>query len=125
MGSHSDDDNLIAPKQLRELAEQAQARSIAEHLANLERRALGMSERQQNVVTAGHDGEQVLHEAQHKGFLIRRMPDDPDRVLRISVGAPEWDRNQAYLVFRGKPDAVCRLLERSLGALRRALRDSP
>lgn len=118
MGSHSDGDSPLPPKALSELSGAARARGIREHVESLERRAIAMSERGENLITAGRDGEAVLGEWRRRGILIRRMPDDPDKVLRISIGAPEWAGNQAYLVFRGDPSKVRDLLRRAEKALR-------
>jgi hypothetical protein len=66
-----------------------------------------------NLITVGRDGEQVLFDEAHAGILFRRLPDDPDRVLRVSIGVPEWDSQQAYLIFRGDPAKVFDLPRRS------------
>lgn len=118
MGSHSDHDSPLPPKALSELFEAEKERGIRQCVENLERRAAEMSERGENLITAGRDGERVLGEWRRRGVLIRRMEDDPDRVLRISIGAPEWAGNQAYLVFRGEPFKVRDLLRRAEKALR-------
>lgn len=123
MGSHRDEDVPLVPKALRELAEsdmKSPAEAISEAMASLRQRADELTLQRRNLITAGRDDESVLAEAREKGILIRRLEDDPDRVLRISVGAPVWDLNQAYLVFRGDPDEVYRLLRRAMRAIAKA-----
>lgn len=67
MGSHSDNDSPLPPKALSELAKAHKERSIREHIENLERRAVAMSERGENLITAGWDGERVLGEWRRRG----------------------------------------------------------
>ena len=74
-----------------------------------------------NLITAGRDGERVLFNEPARGVLVRRLPDDPDRVLRISIGCPEWDSQQAYLVFRGESSRVYDLLRKALKAMQSTL----
>ena len=116
MGSHSDKDTLIPPKILSDLFASEGQGSISDRMANLERRAVKMSEKGENLLTAGRDGESVLLEEHRNGVLIRRLPADPDGVLRISIGAPEWADDQAYLVFRGDPNRVRSLLHQTMAA---------
>jgi hypothetical protein len=114
MGSHYDEDAPIRPKALQELFEQEKdGRSPAELEVALRRRMLEACDQGTNLITAGQDGEQVIFNKTHGGILFRRLPDDPDRVLRVSIGMPEWDTNQAYLIFRGDPAKVFDLLRRS------------
>lgn len=53
-------------------------------------------------------------------WSIIREPDDKIAKVRISLGQPK-DFEGAYIVFRGKPEDVIKLLEESLLEARRTL----
>ena len=117
MASHSDDDHGLR-KQLRRVLEDFPDEETAlSTVSRLRQRGEEMTLRRENEITAGKVGEEVLYDGMHKGVLVRRLPDDPDGVLRISVG--EYG-GQAYLVFRGNMQSVDALLSRALKALRKA-----
>jgi hypothetical protein len=117
MGSHQDIDSPIDAKRLREMFETEKTEGVAKSIERLEKRAMELSDQGKNIITAGMDGEMLLFEARRNGFLIRRLPDDPDRVLRASVGAPTFDDQQAYLVIRGNPVQLYDLLRKATKAL--------
>lgn len=106
MGSHRDQDSPIIPKELREMFQK-----------DLEERAERMTALRENVITAPRSDEEIKWEHRADGLLIRCLADDPARVVRISIGTPEWDEQQAYFVFRGDLAVVHRLLARVLHEL--------
>lgn len=110
MGSHRDDDATIPKGFLGD---------IAEHMESVRKRAERMTFERANEITAGREGEEILSEKVSADFTIRQMPDDPDGVLRISIGEMPGMPNTAYLVFRGHPRAIEQLLERALARLQR------
>lgn len=99
MQSHDDYDSNSAWDQMRKAAER-------------------LTERGENLITAGAPHERPLSESTHGGFLIRHLPDDP-LCLRISIGeAPEHRMgDSAYLVYRGNRHVIRELLRRALYAL--------
>jgi len=99
MQTHDDYDGSAAFADLRKLAEEMTARG-------------------ENLITAGAPFERMVMEQQRGGFLVRQLPDDP-LAFRISIGAAHDKRlgESAYLVFRGDPATVRRLLERALAAM--------
>jgi hypothetical protein len=117
MGSHSDDDHKLR-KTMTRFIEEIPKESIADKLASLERRGEEMTLRRENEITAGKIGEEVLLEVQAKNLLVRRLPDDPDGVLRISLGSLG---ERGYLIFRGDPSEIDLLLARAVKALRKVL----
>lgn len=109
MQSHDDRSHQIPPEQLAELTKQ------------LETKAREMTKKKANEITAGAAGEGVLFEAEIDGIYIKRLPEDEHGVQRISIGrAPAIDRS-SYLVYRGDPSKILGLLERAVGALRKAI----
>ena len=112
MGSHRDEDSPIHPKAMRD---------IAEMRASLRERAEESTLQRENLITAGDIDERVLFETTARGLLVRRLEDDPDRVMRVSIGAPMWSPNEGYLVFRGDPAKVYALVKRAERVLRNAL----
>ena len=121
MGSHYDDDATIPPKFMRQLFEQEQQESIEKRMANLTERMKEATAAGKNLITAGRDGETLLFRQTASGMHVQRLPDDPDGVVRISIGVPEWDAMQAYLAFRGDPARVFDLLQRSVKVMRSML----
>jgi hypothetical protein len=121
MGSHRDEDSLLSPKLLGEMREVAMKEGLAQRERSLMRRMEEATEKGTNLITAGMDGEQVLFDKAARGILVRRLPDDPDDVLRISIGCPAWDHQQAYCVIRGNPAAIYDLLRRSVKVLQSML----
>ena len=118
MASHSDDDHEMRKSFAKVFMDQIPRETIAEKMASLNRRAEKMTMLRENEITAGSVGEEVLLEGQAKNLLVHRLPDDPDGVLRISVGSLG---ERGYCVFRGEPNEVDRLLSRAINALRRML----
>lgn len=88
-------------------------------LKALEEKAKEMVEKGESKITAGAPGEAPILEIDAGDFVIRRMPDDPLGVLRISVG--RVGNSGAYLVFRGEPAKIRSLFESALYALNRAM----
>jgi hypothetical protein len=71
------------------------------------------------IITQPAPGERVLWEYFMGHVLIRQLPDDP-LALRISIGEVSRD-GAMYLVFRGDPAEVGRVLMRAGRALNTAV----
>lgn len=86
-------------------------------MENLEQRMKRMTAEQRNTITAGTPGEKALIETGINGFLIRKLPDDPD-CLRISIGEPNHSTPGKYVVIRGDIERAERVIQEALDALR-------
>ena len=60
---------------------------FAERMERLRKRAERMTLDQENEITAGRDGEEVLLDTRSRGFAIQQLPEDRDGVLRIPTAA--------------------------------------
>ena len=114
MQSHSDNEHELRKMRIA-LEDEVPKEPLVQRL---ERRAVELSSRRENEITAGSIGEEVLYEGIHKGVHLRLLPDDPDQVLRVSVGGVA---DAKYLVLRGAPRQIDQLLTRALMALRQAI----
>ncbi|NNM31966.1 MAG: hypothetical protein HKO53_02820 [Gemmatimonadetes bacterium] len=85
-----------------------------------EERAQEMTQKAENIITAGHRSERSLGEWEAAGFGITRLPEDPLHARRISIGEADI-QGSAYLVFRGDPGKIVALLTRALSAAKEAL----
>jgi len=117
MQSHRDDDSMKGPdfSKFFESLEETK-------LSDLEKEAKRLTALRQNTITAGDTGEKPIAEWRSKGVNISKMPDDPNGVLRISIGGGKVVvRGSAeffgYCVLRGDRDKCIELLRRSLKAL--------
>ena len=72
------------------------------------------------LITTGQHGEQELESWKaSNGVHCRHLPDDPQGILRISVGGGEHlPVTLNYLTVRGKIGQCIDLLEKALAALR-------
>ena len=73
------------------------------------------------ALSVAADAVDVLFESVRRGVLIRRLEDDPDGVLRISIGEALYAAGSAYCIFRGSPESIERLLQKALRAVRRSI----
>jgi len=120
MGSHRDDDHEMR-KVFSDLLDTKSIDALmAERRSSLIKRAEEMTLRRENEITAGAIGEDVLYEGHHKGVFVRRLPDDPNGVVRISLGCAQ-EEGSAYLVVRGNPLGISRLLDKAVSAFRKAV----
>ncbi|MFZ2803979.1 MAG: hypothetical protein WA001_02035 [Patescibacteria group bacterium] len=119
MGSHRDDDAAIPAGVFQDMLGLKELRHD-ERLAAIRKEAEAMTLRGENRITAGEIGEAVLYDKEHRGIQVRRLPNDPLGVLRLSIGESPDMCSSAYLVFRGKRGQCIALLERALAALREA-----
>ncbi len=70
-------------------------------------------------ITVGADGEPILADYETGGVHIRKMPDDPQGILRISIGGGEdLPVTLNYCTYRGSRFACIELLEKVLAALK-------
>lgn len=98
MGSHADVDHGEKSRILDELRLKAEL----------------MSELGKNRVT----NDKVQKEWVHDDIRVQLLPDDPQGVLRISIGGhPDFDRSE-YCTFRGDQSKCIALLERCLSAIK-------
>ena len=98
MGSHQDVDHQEKSRVLDELRLKSEL----------------LSELGKNRVTA----DRVLEEWEHDSIRVQMLPDDPQGVLRISIGGhPDFERSE-YCNFRGDQARCIRLLERCLAAMK-------
>lgn len=73
-------------------------------------------------ITAGKKGENPLWEVNKGGMLVRRLPDDLQDILRISIGGGDHlpvDCN--YLVLRGDPEKCLILVRKAIKNLESVL----
>lgn len=83
-------------------------------LERLRLKAELMTELNKNTVTR----DRVVEEWKYDGIRVQMLPDDPDGVLRISIGGhPEFEHSE-YCNFRGDQGRCIALLERCLAAMR-------
>jgi len=85
-------------------------------LRDLVDRAELMTKEKSNVITAGDDDENPIRGWKHKGMSIQQLPDDPQGVLRISVGG---NVGFGYCTFRGSRTACRTLLQQALAGLQK------
>lgn len=71
-------------------------------------------------ITAGAPSEPVLAKWDHGQITIIQRPEDPQAILRISVGGGDRSPQNTvnYCVFRGNRTACAYLLEQAAKALR-------
>lgn len=89
-------------------------------IAALRKRADKAKKASASVITAGEQHEQELGSWKaSNGVHCRHLPDDPQGILRISIGGGEHlPVTMNYLVVRGKIGQCIDLLEKALVALR-------
>jgi len=87
-------------------------------LKTLGDRADRLSKAGKSKIAGGVDGEPVLAEWSHDNIFVRQMPDDEQKILRISVGGGDHlPATLNYLTFRGPRGECIDLLRRALKAL--------
>lgn len=97
----------------------AQSHSNDMHIYNqMKDKAKELSEAQENTITAGAPGENILFETEEDNMLIRRLSDDP-LALRISIGEANLSTGGIYCIFRGDPERTKKVLTKALNAIRR------
>jgi hypothetical protein len=96
----------------------ARSRIAKLFMDELEQRAGKIKSMERSKITGGTDGEPTLAEWQAEGVHVRQLPDDPQGILRISVGGGNHlPVSVNYLVFRGDRSACIDQLRRALKAL--------
>ena len=99
-----------------------QTHGDAEHnfITRLRERAANANAAAASVITAGEKDEQELGSWKaSNGVHCRHLPDDPQGILRLSVGGGEHlPVTMNYVVVRGKIGQCIELLEKALVALR-------
>lgn len=89
--------------------------SDKDFLDQLEARADRMRENLESRITAG---DAAIEEWTDEGITVRRLPNDPQGILRISVGGCDIPTRLHYCTFRGEREACIRELESALRALK-------
>jgi hypothetical protein len=92
-------------------------------MSRLKDRADAVLKAERSTITAGLPGERPLAQWEHSGISVRRMSEDEQCILRISIGggAPEGEPQLDYCVFRGDPHRCLFLMERAVEAMRSKL----
>lgn len=87
-------------------------------MAELQGRATEIKQQERSKITGGSDGEPILNRWQSNGVEVVQRPDDPQGILRISVGGgDDLPVSLNYLVFRGDRGQCVDLLRKALKAL--------
>ena len=88
-------------------------------LKELERRAKKIREAGQSQITGGIEGEEELARWEHGGIHVVVRPDDPQGIIRISIGGGhDLPVNLNYCTIRGDVGKCIALLEQAIAALR-------
>lgn len=119
MQSHEDSDFLDVPLR-RGFVDTPERQKFRESfLKQLSERADYLQQTGRAKITGGVDGEPILEEwTAENGIYVRRMPADPQGILRISVGGGDHlPVTVNYLTFRGERGQCIDLLRRALKAL--------
>lgn len=80
----------------------------------LKRRAVEMTAKRLNTITAGEPGQSPIAEWDHGSMHVTRLPEDAQGVLRVSIGG---NVGFGYCTFRGSREACRCLVEQALAAL--------
>lgn len=83
-------------------------------LEDLRRRAEIMKDLGKNRIA----NEKVVEEWTHDAIRVQMLPNDPNGVLRISIGGHDDLKPSEYCNFRGDQGRCIRLLERCLAAMK-------
>ena len=82
----------------------------------LEGRSTEMLKRRLSTITAGDEQDEVLFERMRGKVSIRQFAPDQD-CLRISIGEVNSSNREKYLVFRGDPRRVRKVLQRMVAEM--------
>lgn len=87
-------------------------------MSDLEKRAAEIKRQERSKITGGEHGEPVLAEWKSNNVMVTQRPDDPQGILRISIGGGDMlPVSLNYCVFRGSRGLCVDLLRRALKAL--------
>lgn len=119
MQTHPDHDaNSPILDKFRQQLEDADTKARMKRLEEKAKKAIAMGA---SSITAGDDPvAEAEYESGDLHMTVRRLPDDPERVLRISVGEMEGVPQSAYTVFRGRRKDAVKLLRQAVWALEHA-----
>ena len=93
-----------------------------EFLDRIQDRAVKMRQADLSRITGGAPNEEALAEWHGvNGVHVKRLPDDEQGILRISIGGGIQEINVNYLVFRGDPHKCMYLLRAALAAMEEKL----
>lgn len=93
-------------------------RAREEFLSKLEKRAKKMRRDRASEITAGKDGEEPLLKWKHGDMQVTQLPEDEQKILRISIGGGVDIVCVDYCVFRGDRTRCAYMLEQAAEALR-------
>ena len=89
----------------------------------LRERASEMLRKNLSTITAGEAHEQPLGEWEApNGVHVKRLPDDEQGILRVSVGGGIQSVDINYCVFRGDPIKCAFLLDMAAAAIRETVK---
>lgn len=120
MQSHDDAQHYSEPFKKMFPVRPFEADEVESRMDTVKAKAERMLAAKESVITAGAPGEAVLAEETHNRVCVRKLPDDPLDVLRISVGEAVGIGDSAYCVIRGDKLAALELLRRAVRALERS-----
>lgn len=89
-------------------------------MEQLEGRARNMVHEKASEITAGQPDEEPIAKWKACGMHVIQRPDDPQNILRISIGGGISGMDMDYCVFRGKRERCIGLLRSALVALENA-----
>lgn len=91
-------------------------------MKQLKSRAEKMRAEGSSQITGGKPGEDPLNEWECNGIHLVHLPNDPQKILRISIGGGNnLPVALNYCVFRGDRQACVELLRKALEALEKGL----
>lgn len=89
-----------------------------EFMKSLEAKANKMVQNGLSQITVGGPSENIMHEWESDGVLVRQMPPDEHAILRISIGGGGGTPVPCdYVVYRGNRFDCMALLKKALSAL--------
>lgn len=87
-------------------------------MQRLKDRAAKMEREGLSQIASGKRGEQALAKYDAQGVHVRKMPDDEQGILRISIGGGIPSVNVNYCTYRGDRQRCIEMIEKALGALK-------
>lgn len=90
----------------------------ASFMESLQKRAKEAIDKGDGKITAGITGEEIVCRWSHGGIEVVQRPDDPQGILRISIGGGVDIVPLDYCTIRGDVGKCIAILERAINALR-------
>ena len=119
MQSHKDILHAGFSNEAIEEMKKEQMESEAKFRKTLEHRANFLQDNQASTIAGGKKGEKLGDIVESGDFGIRKLPDDTQGILRISIGGgPHLPVSANYCSYRGDKGMCIDLLEQALTALK-------